>query len=87
MERRFLNGLALSGEFSSLFAHVTSKKDDHSKVKIEFNEKIYEGWLTVCKTGKINPAYRLWFDDPLCLELKHIFLMTTCAHWRHVLAL
>ena len=60
----------------SLFKGVSSKKDSKSHVKIKFNNKIWNGWVTEAKKGRKNPAYRLWFDENLTYELKQIFLMS-----------
>ncbi|ABK98948.1 GIY-YIG nuclease family protein [Pelobacter propionicus] len=58
------------------FADVSSKKDEGSIVKINFNSTLYDGWVTSAKKGRRSPAYRLWYDESLSLELKHTFLMS-----------
>ena len=60
----------------SEFSNVTSKKDADARVLIEFESSSYEGWITVAKKGRTTPAYRLWYDESLSLELKHTFLMS-----------
>ena len=60
----------------STFSHVNSKKLGDSKVKIDFQRKIYSGNVTVASKGRKTPAYRLWFDQSLTLELKKVFLMS-----------
>jgi len=60
----------------ALFGHCTSKKMKDSEVVIIFQKKENPGWVTIAKEKRITPAYRLWFDEELCLELKHKFLMS-----------
>ncbi len=58
------------------FSHVNSKKHPESGVTIKFQNKTYSGNVTVAKKGRKTPAYRLWFEQPLTLELKKVFLMS-----------
>ena len=59
-----------------LFGQCTSKKNKDAEVLILFRKKDYPGWVTIAREKRKTPAYRLWFDDELCLELKHKFLMS-----------
>ena len=59
-----------------IFKNITSKTDPGSQVKIVFNEKKWNGWVTEASKGRINPAYRLWFEESLNYELKQTFLMS-----------
>jgi hypothetical protein len=59
-----------------IFRHCTSSRMDDSKVNVIFQGKDYPGNVTVAKKGRKTPAYRLWFDDDLVMELKHKFLMS-----------
>ena len=51
------------------FSHVNSKGHLDSEVKIKFKNKLYSGNVTVATKGRKTPAYRLWFDQSLTLEL------------------
>ncbi|MFC1827219.1 GIY-YIG nuclease family protein [Thermodesulfobacteriota bacterium] len=59
-----------------IFKKCVSKKDKASQVIITFNKKKYSGLVTIASKGRKTPAYRLWFDDDLCFELKQTFLMS-----------
>ena len=59
-----------------LFADVTSKRDPDSKVTVNHQDNSYDGWVTVARHKRKSPAYRLWFEDTLSLELKRCFLMS-----------
>jgi hypothetical protein len=59
-----------------IFGHCISSQMDDSKVKVVFQDKDYLGNVTVAKKGRKTPAYRLWFDDDLVMELKHKYLMS-----------
>lgn len=61
---------------AALFSEVSSRKDPKSEVFIKFGKKRYQAWVTVAKHGRKNPAYRLWFEEDLSLELKRTFLMS-----------
>ena len=59
------------------FSKCSSRKDPSSKVKIEFDGKGYEGWITIAKRGRErSPAYRLWYREVLTSELKSAFIMS-----------
>lgn len=60
----------------SFFQHVTSRKTPEAEVTIRYRGSAYKGWVTVAKEGRSSPAYRLWFEDSLCHELKYTFLMS-----------
>ena len=59
-----------------LFRECSSKKDKNSIVTIRFTRRKFEGQVTIASKGRKTPAYRLWFDDELCLLLKDTFLMS-----------
>ena len=58
------------------FSHVLSRKHADSEVIIKFQGKKYKGNITISKKGRKTPAYRLWFNDDLTVELKKVFLMS-----------
>lgn len=58
------------------FSSTTSKKSTNSKVTINFENKQYEGWVTVAKHGRKSPAYRIWFSEDLLDRIKDVFLMS-----------
>lgn len=58
------------------FSNCRSKRDPASKVQVEFQKKMYEGWVTIAAKGRKTPAYRLWYSDLLTYELKDVFLMS-----------
>ena len=53
-----------------------ARKEDSSSVKVVFEKKSYEGWITVQTKSRATPFFRLWFDDDLIVELRKAFLMT-----------
>lgn len=59
-----------------IFGNSTSKTMEGSKVTIFFERREYPGCVTVAKEGRKTPAFRLWFEDDLGIELKHKFLMS-----------
>lgn len=63
-------------KISEDFSNCTSKTNPSSKVKIEFQNKKYKGWVTIAPKGRKTPAYRLWYSDALTFELKDTFLMS-----------
>ena len=63
-------------KLASLYSDVSSRRDPKAKTKIRFEKNYYEGWVTTAKHGRSSPAYRLWFDDSLSLELKHTYVMS-----------
>lgn len=59
------------------FSKCSSRKDEKSKVTIYFDEKKFDGWVTIAKHGREScPAYRLWFPEELSYELKNAFIMS-----------
>lgn len=52
-----------------------SKNTDEATVTIQFEGADFLGCVTVAKEGRKTPAYRLWYEDDLAMELKHKFLM------------
>ena len=58
------------------FAKCKSKRDQSSKVQVEFQKRKYEGWVTIATKGRKTPAYRLWYSELLTYELKDVFLMS-----------
>lgn len=63
-------------KIQEIFGPCTSAHMPDSKITIIFEEKEYPGNVTVAKEGRKTPAYRLWFDDDLVMELKYKFLMS-----------
>jgi hypothetical protein len=58
------------------FRGCNSKKLKSSEVKIQFNKKLYSGWVTEAKGGRKTSAYRLWFEEDLLYYLKYSFIMS-----------
>lgn len=64
-------------DINGTFSECNSKKQDESAVEIEFENKHFNGSVTVAKHGREkSPAYRLWFSDELAYELKNVFIMS-----------
>jgi hypothetical protein len=59
-----------------LYGQVNSRKDPKACASIQFKDKDYKGWVTATTEGRKSPAFRLWFDQLLSLELKRTFLMS-----------
>jgi hypothetical protein len=59
-----------------LFSGVTSKGDENSKVTIRFNQKTYQGTVTVALKGRANATFRLWFEEDMVMALRDTFLMS-----------
>ncbi|MCB2215107.1 MAG: GIY-YIG nuclease family protein [Desulfobulbaceae bacterium] len=60
----------------AIFSEVTSKSDPGSEVRIRFSKKNYKGWVTVATKGRKTPAYRLWYEEALSIDLKRAFVMS-----------
>lgn len=58
------------------FSTCQSRKNPNSKVKVNFNNKEYDGWVTIAPEGRKTPAYRLWYTPDLSYELEDAFLMS-----------
>ena len=58
------------------FSECNSKKNPRSEVKINFQEKTYNGWVTIASKGRKTTAYRLWYTELLKDTLKDVFLMS-----------
>ena len=63
-------------KIQSIFKGCNSKKLKCSEVKIRFNKKLYSGWVTEAKEGRMTSAYRLWFEEDLLFHLKYSFIMS-----------
>lgn len=63
-------------QLPTFFSDVSSKKDPKSNVRVKFKKKNYRGWVTTAKHGRNSPAYRLWYEEDLSLQLKRAFLMS-----------
>jgi hypothetical protein len=59
-----------------LFGNCVSKNMSDAKVTIQFERVGHPGYVSVAKEGRKTPAYRLWYEDELVMELKHKFLMS-----------
>jgi hypothetical protein len=59
-----------------IYGAVTSRKDPHSNAAVICRGKEYRAWVTTAPHGRKSPAFRLWFDATLSLELKRTFLMS-----------
>jgi hypothetical protein len=58
------------------FSTCRSKYKDDSKVKVIFENKTYDGWVTIAPEGRKTPAYRLFYVPDLSYMLKNEFLMS-----------
>lgn len=58
------------------FKDVSSRRDEKASVRVSFESKTYEGWVTTAKHGRNSPSLRLWFQEELSLRLKYTFLMS-----------
>jgi hypothetical protein len=58
------------------FSTCRSKKLESSKVKVVFESKDYDGWVTIAPEGRKTPAYRLFYEPNLSYELENVFLMS-----------
>jgi len=63
-------------DLPSQFSKISSRKDPDSEVSILFKKKKYMGWITTTIKGRKTPAFRLWFEEGLSLQLKHTFVMS-----------
>lgn len=59
-----------------LYENITSRKDPKAKATIKYKSSEYPAWVTTAPHGRKSPAFRLWFDRALSLELKRTFLMS-----------
>lgn len=55
---------------------VTSSKDPKSNATVQYKDAEYKAWVTTAPHGRKSPAFRLWYDRALSLELKRTFLMS-----------
>jgi hypothetical protein len=58
------------------FGEITSRKDDKSKVRVQFLNRYYDGWITANNQKRKIPFLRLWYEEELSLKLKYAFLMS-----------
>jgi hypothetical protein len=59
-----------------LFGGITSKNHPKAATSITFQNRAYSASVTTAPHGRMNPAFRLWFDPELSYELKQSFLMS-----------
>jgi hypothetical protein len=59
-----------------LFNGITSRNHPNAATRITFQQKTYNAAVTAAPHGRINPAFRLWFDSALSYELKQSFVMS-----------
>lgn len=59
-----------------IYGKVTSRKDSRASAAVRYNGKQYDAWVTTAPHGRKSPAFRLWYDRVLSLELKRPFLMS-----------
>jgi hypothetical protein len=59
-----------------IYGWVTSRKDPRSNATVLYKKGEYKAWVTTAPHGRKNPAFRLWYDGTLSLELKRTFLMS-----------
>jgi hypothetical protein len=59
-----------------IYSEVTSRKNPQASATVQYRGKQYDAWVTVASQGRKSPAFRLWYDRVLSLELKRTFLMS-----------
>lgn len=59
-----------------IYRKITSRKDPEASAAVQYNGKQYDAWVTTAPHGRKNPAFRLWYDRALSLEMKRTFLMS-----------
>ena len=60
----------------NIYGSVTSRTDPGSKATVHDKGAEYKAYVTVAPHGRKSPAFRLWYDRALSLELKRTFLMS-----------
>lgn len=60
----------------SIYGSVTSRRASDAKTLVTFGGSKYDAWVTTAPHGRKSPAYRLWYQPSLSLELKRTFLMS-----------
>jgi hypothetical protein len=59
-----------------IYGQVTSRTDSKSIAAVLYKGSEYKAWVTTAPHGRKSPAFRLWYDRALSLELKRTFLMS-----------
>lgn len=70
------NWVAKMWNITDDFETCRSKKTEESKIKVEFESKKYDGWVTIAPEGRKTPAYRLFYVPELSYELENAFTMS-----------
>ena len=68
------SGHAGCGNSRKLTVASQAKRTRLRRLRLSSSES-YDVWVTTGPHGRGSPAFRLWFDEALSLELKHAFLM------------
>jgi hypothetical protein len=63
-------------QLPEIYGGVTSRKDTRAKASVVFKGTKCSAWVTTAPHGRKSPAFRLWYDPVLSLELKRTFLMS-----------
>jgi hypothetical protein len=63
-------------KLKQLYGDITSRRDPRSAADVTFEGKMYSAWVTTAPHGRSTPAFRLWYDQALSIELKKTFLMS-----------
>jgi hypothetical protein len=61
---------------AEFYGEIASRRDTRAQAKVVFNKTSYPAWVTVATKGRVSPAFRLWYDPTVSLELKNVFLMS-----------
>ncbi len=61
---------------SEIYGGISTRKNPAAAARAIFQDKEYSAWVTTAPHGRSSPAFRLWFNGTLGLELKHAFLMS-----------
>ena len=59
-----------------IYGGVASRANPTATAVVTFDGKNYGAWVTTGPHGRGSPAFRLWFDEALGIELKQAFLIS-----------
>jgi hypothetical protein len=63
-------------DLPKIYGSVTSRKASEAKTLVKYGGSEFDAWVTTAPHGRKSPAYRLWYQPSLSLELKRTFLMS-----------
>jgi hypothetical protein len=59
-----------------MYGNVTSRRDPRSNAAVLYKGTEFRAWVTTAPHGRKSPAFGLWYEPVLSLELKRTFLMS-----------